>query len=199
MRRRVLLAIIATTAIVSPWPARAATTSVSIKGRGYHPDSIIVRAGTIVQWSNDEKDLPFTKTNHTVTADDGSFDSGVLAPGDTFRLAFPTAGSFPYHCRIHANMTGLITVNGARASATPTASASARASASSSPKPRRSASPTPTASVSATASASGVAAAAGSDSGSSSAGAIISIAIVAIAVLVGAGYFVYVRFVRAPS
>ena len=45
-----------------------------------------------------------------MTADDGSFDSGNLAPGATFSQSFSTPGTFTYHCNIHSSMTGTVTV-----------------------------------------------------------------------------------------
>ena len=48
---------------------------------------------------------------HTVTADDGSFDGGPLATGATFSQTFSTAGTFSYHCKIHPSMTATITVS----------------------------------------------------------------------------------------
>jgi plastocyanin len=48
--------------------------------------------------------------DHTVTADDDSFDSGTLSNGDTFEQTFDEAGEFAYHCEIHSSMTGTITV-----------------------------------------------------------------------------------------
>jgi plastocyanin len=50
-------------------------------------------------------------TTHNIVADDGSYNSGPLAPGATFTHAFTAAGSYPYHCSIHPNMRGTITVN----------------------------------------------------------------------------------------
>lgn len=40
-----------------------------------------------------------------------SFDSGNIAAGGTFQHVFATAGSFPYHCNIHTNMLGSVTVS----------------------------------------------------------------------------------------
>jgi plastocyanin len=86
--------------------ASAATASgaVSIKDFSFQPGSISVAVGSTVTWTNDDT------TGHTVTADDGSFDSGTLAPGATFSNTFSTAGTFAYHCNIHHSMTATITV-----------------------------------------------------------------------------------------
>ena len=44
------------------------------------------------------------------TADDGSFDTGQIAPGASATVTLDTAGSFAYHCEIHPSMTATITV-----------------------------------------------------------------------------------------
>jgi hypothetical protein len=46
-----------------------------------------------------------------VTADDGSFDSEVLNPGDSFMVRFRRSGTVSYHCEIHSSMTGSVTVS----------------------------------------------------------------------------------------
>ena len=38
---------------------------------------------------------------HTVTAIDGSFDSGRLGSGETFRHTFDIAGTYASQCMIH--------------------------------------------------------------------------------------------------
>jgi plastocyanin len=82
----------------------AATEAVAIKGFAYAPASLDVGIGTTVTWTNEDG------TPHTATAGDGSFDSGVLAQGDTFSHTFDTAGTFDYLCTFHRNMTATITV-----------------------------------------------------------------------------------------
>ncbi len=47
---------------------------------------------------------------HTVTADDGSFNSGNLNPGDNWTHTFTTPGTFHYHCAYHFWMTGTVVV-----------------------------------------------------------------------------------------
>jgi len=78
--------------------------SVTIQNLSFQPNALTVSVGTTVTWTNNDS------TQHTVTADDGSFDSGVLQEGATFSQTFTAAGTFSYHCNIHSTMTGTITV-----------------------------------------------------------------------------------------
>ena len=71
----------------------------------FSPNTATITHGQSVCWQNNGSFA------HTVTSDDGtSFNTG-LPSGQIFVHTFPTAGSFPYHCTIHAGMTGTITVN----------------------------------------------------------------------------------------
>jgi plastocyanin len=51
---------------------------------------------------------------HTATADDGSFDLGEVAGGETSDpgTAPTTPGEYPFHCEIHDSMTATLTVEG---------------------------------------------------------------------------------------
>jgi plastocyanin len=49
---------------------------------------------------------------HTWTADDETFHSGNLSPGDSFTFTFEEEGRFGYFCQIHPGMQGTITVEG---------------------------------------------------------------------------------------
>ena len=68
------------------------------------PQISVSSEGNIVSWTNEDS------TEHTVTADDGSFDAGPISPGDTFENAFDSPGDFGYHCAIHPFMTGVVIV-----------------------------------------------------------------------------------------
>lgn len=70
----------------------------------FSPKSATITHGEKVCWQNSSTVL------HTVTADGGAFDSD-LPVGQIFVQTFPTAGTFPYHCKFHVGMTGTITVN----------------------------------------------------------------------------------------
>jgi hypothetical protein len=63
-----------------------------------------VSVGTTVTWTNSGA------SPHTVTADNGEFDSGRLAPGASFSQTFDAAGTVTYHCEIHPQMAGTIVV-----------------------------------------------------------------------------------------
>ena len=81
-------------------PAGAATL-----GKGaYSPDDLTVDVGTTVTWTNTDS------VAHTSTSDVTGWNSGEVAPGGQFSVAFQTAGTFPYHCAIHPGMVGTIVV-----------------------------------------------------------------------------------------
>jgi plastocyanin len=81
-----------------------ATASVSIKNMAFTPGSLSIATGTTVMWSNNDT------TINTVTADDGSFNSGNIAMGATYSRVFSSAGTFSYHSALHPEMTGKIVV-----------------------------------------------------------------------------------------
>ncbi|MGH2534222.1 MAG: cupredoxin domain-containing protein [Thermomicrobiales bacterium] len=93
--------------ISSGGTTRAQDSSVAIEGFAFAPGSITVSVGTTVTWTNNDS------APHTVTADDGSFDSGNLGQGDTYSLTFDTPGTYSYFCAIHPNMTAVVVVTGA--------------------------------------------------------------------------------------
>ncbi len=84
--------------------AAAGASAVDISGFAFNPGNIEIAAGTEVTWTNNDSSA------HTVTADDGSFDSGKLDEGGTFSFTFDTPGTYTYHCDFHPNMTATIVV-----------------------------------------------------------------------------------------
>ena len=66
-------------------------------------------AGTVgdtVQITNSDS------VSHTWTSTDGAFHSGIIGSGETFTHTFEEAGTFPYFCQIHTEMSGSITIDG---------------------------------------------------------------------------------------
>jgi plastocyanin len=92
--------------------------TVTLKNNAFIPKSLVVRAGTEVTWTNDDG------VGHSVSADDGSFDShpacgttggACLQKGERFAYTFAKASRFPYYCRVHgapggAAMAGAVDV-----------------------------------------------------------------------------------------
>lgn len=54
--------------------------------------------------------VPHTVTAGTVDDPDDAFDSGVFAPGESFRTSFDEPGSYSFYCTLHPDMTGTIVV-----------------------------------------------------------------------------------------
>lgn len=141
-------------------------SAVTIGDNFFDPTTSTVSVGTTVTWTNGGGN------QHTVTSDNGVFDSGMDRPqwlntGQAFSFTFTEAGTYAYHCHLHGapggvGMSGTIVVEEAATAAptaaptvaptaVPTASAApvtlaptVAASAAPSPTSRPSASPTPT-------------------------------------------------------
>jgi plastocyanin len=84
----------------------AGGAAVTIKGFAFTPPTISAKVGETITWTNQDA------ASHTVTLDDKSVDSGNIATNATYSHAFTAAGSFPYHCQIHPQMKGTITITG---------------------------------------------------------------------------------------
>jgi plastocyanin len=84
--------------------ATAGGDAVSIQGFAFEPPALEISPGTGVTWTNEDPEA------HTVTAEDGSFDSGPIEPGRTFSVRIEETGRIAYVCRIHSLMTGTLRV-----------------------------------------------------------------------------------------
>src|SRR6266536_467896 len=79
----------------------AGEQSLSARDDFFDAEAVHVPVGTKVEWSNEGRNP------HTVTADDGSFDSGNLAAGATYSITFTRAGAYPYFCKYHGSAGGI--------------------------------------------------------------------------------------------
>ena len=102
------LAVLTVAALIVPAAgASAADVPVQILFQAFSPEQIDALPGDTVQWTNT------SDRTHTVTANDGSFDSGDLAgQGTAFSESFASLGTYPYHCTIHLGMIGEVDVRG---------------------------------------------------------------------------------------
>jgi plastocyanin len=78
--------------------------TIDIEPWGFFGRNTSVEPGTTVRWIN------MDNRSQTVTADDGSFDSGVLRPGEHFDFRFDEPGKWTYHSEQEPDKTGSITV-----------------------------------------------------------------------------------------
>ena len=83
--------------------ARAAGSD-TISDFTYTPSTVTVTAGDSVTWTNGGP------TGHSATADDGSFDTGILRKGTSGSHTFTTAGTYTFHCTPHPFMKGKVVV-----------------------------------------------------------------------------------------
>jgi plastocyanin len=85
--------------------ATAATgDAVDIKNFAFAPATLNVKQGATLTFTNDDQ------APHTATADNKSFDTGTLNPGDTKTVTFKAPGTVAYTCAIHPFMHGTIVV-----------------------------------------------------------------------------------------
>ena len=106
---------IVTGALLGPWPTEATPPYAQITIEDWSPyfvpKSVTVSSHMAIRWDNP------TPTEHTIThkgcLEDGdtcAFDSGIVLPNGTFTIPDLAPGRYPYICRIHPIMHGVITV-----------------------------------------------------------------------------------------
>lgn len=99
-------------------PAAAASTQrVRITHGKFSPAEVRISAGDTVDWANEDHD------GHSVTADDGSFDSHpdcsedapdkCLKPGGSWSHTFANPGRYPYHSKTEGQ-NGVVVVSAAK-------------------------------------------------------------------------------------
>ncbi|HEY2232102.1 MAG TPA: cupredoxin family copper-binding protein [Candidatus Angelobacter sp.] len=76
----------------------SANGQVIMKGMRFQPADLAVHPGETIEFKNEDIFA------HTVTADDGSFDSGLIQPGSSWKMTVQKSGTIAYHCAPHPNM-----------------------------------------------------------------------------------------------
>jgi plastocyanin len=90
-------------AAVDASAGKPATHRVVIDGLKYEPETLTVRRGDTIVWTNKD---PFP---HTVTAP-GKFDSHDIAANGSWKYVTRAAGEYAYICTLHPNMKGMLRV-----------------------------------------------------------------------------------------
>lgn len=80
------------------------TVTATVQDFLFRPSRLEIAAGTTIVWINNGQVV------HTVSPEDGGFESGSIEPGARRSLTFPRAGTFPFHCTPHPFMRGVIVV-----------------------------------------------------------------------------------------
>lgn len=86
-------------------PTRAGTDNlVEITDFAFSPAELTITVGDSVTWTN------LDAVEHTATATDGSWDTGLLGQGESGSITFTAPGTYDYLCTPHPSMTGRIVV-----------------------------------------------------------------------------------------
>jgi plastocyanin len=84
--------------------SEAAAVTVNIQNFAFDPPEVTAAVGETIGWTNADS------APHTATPDDGGCDTGNIAQNASAGLVFDAAGTYTYHCSVHPNMTGTITI-----------------------------------------------------------------------------------------
>lgn len=82
----------------------AKSYQVSIQSFTFTPGELTIEKGSTVTFTN------LDDVVHTVTAKDGSFDSGPIKENSAYTMTFSKPGVYSVYCKPHTFMTGTITV-----------------------------------------------------------------------------------------
>ena len=90
--------------LVMTAPSGAATITIVMENLVIAPAEVSAKVGDTIEWVN--KDV----VAHTATAQQGG-DFDVMLPAKKNRsLVLNKAGTFPYYCRFHPNMKGVLKI-----------------------------------------------------------------------------------------
>jgi LPXTG-motif cell wall-anchored protein len=95
-----------------PKAIAAASGGVTIADFSFSPASLTINQGDTVTWVNNGP------TPHSATANNGSFNTGILKAGQSGSHTFSQAGTFSYYCQPHPYMKATIVVQAAQTGGT---------------------------------------------------------------------------------
>jgi plastocyanin len=94
----------------APTPTPSTATTINIVGdrgaQSFNPNPAAVRQGTMFSWRNTDSVV------HRIVLNDGSLDSGNIAPGASSAVLQLATDGANYHCSIHPGMVGSINRSG---------------------------------------------------------------------------------------
>jgi plastocyanin len=201
VRRGLSFLVIAFVALLAAPASAASTQGVLIHGFAYDPPALNINQGDTVQWTNGDP------VGHSVTADDGSFDSSsdncnssdptgesCIKPDTPFTHTFEESGTFAYHCRVHSSMHGTVVVEApATTTSSTTTTTTAPTTTTSSTTTTTSSTTTTTTSTTLASTGSVAIAQPGNGDGGSSALPLILGGLVVLAAIAGGAYYAWQR------
>ena len=102
---RLLLAVLLSVPVGAAYPqAGPGVHTVSMEAVRFSPAELQVRVGDTIEWRNAD---PFP---HNATARNGSFHSGDIGPGQSWRFRAGQKGRFAYTCTLHSGMEAVLVV-----------------------------------------------------------------------------------------
>lgn len=90
--------------LVPTGPVSGTVQKSGMQGLQFTAATLTIAVGTTIEWKNEDP-VP-----HTVTADDTSFDSGMIENGQVWRYTFTRPGTYAFHCTPHPFMQGTVVV-----------------------------------------------------------------------------------------
>lgn len=91
--------------VLPAWSQTVSASAISINNFAFKPQTLTVKAGTTVTWTNKDG------TQHGIASSNNAFArSKALNPNDSYSFAFTAPGTYQYFCFIHPGMTGTIIV-----------------------------------------------------------------------------------------
>lgn len=99
-----LLALLGSVIVAAPPSNQADAVDVSIKNLTFIPETVTIKAGQTVRWTNnDDRD-------YLLVARDQSFKSDNLRPKEKFEHKFTEVGKVEYSCALHPRLLGTIII-----------------------------------------------------------------------------------------
>jgi len=83
----------------------SATYNVVIKNLSFSPENITAKVGDKIVWKNEDEE------EHSVVSSGITFESSMLAKGESFEYVLKAPGTYSYFCSLHPQMTGTIVVS----------------------------------------------------------------------------------------
>jgi plastocyanin len=85
--------------------SEAGAVAVAIEDFTFNPADIAATVGQTITFTNSDS------APHTATLDDDTCTTPNISQGGSNGLVFNAAGTYPFHCDVHPNMKGTITVS----------------------------------------------------------------------------------------